>query len=147
MDTYSKCLFVSLALFILASLIAKYTYMYWNSLCLLILIILTFVIGLYVLIKYAPKDNPNKRITDPREIRKLKTLSLIYLFIWVFTTIFVFFKNKVFVLPLCFGILLSLFIITPTGHRFFDYVKSSLNNKKKHLKQKFSTNHKYFLFI
>lgn len=59
MDTYGKCLFVSIALFVIAALIAKHTYRHWSIVWLAIMITLTFTIGLYVLIRYAPRDTPN----------------------------------------------------------------------------------------
>lgn len=132
MDTQGKCLLVSLGLFIIASLIAKYTYHQWNTSQLAILILITFISGLYVLIRYAPRDNPNKPITDPNEIRKLKKLSLIYLFVWlVVIVILTLFSLNLIVVSLGFGVLLELFIITPTGHKFFDLIKYGLKPKRK----------------
>lgn len=132
MDTQGKCLLVSLGLFIIASLIAKYTYHQWNTFQLAILILLTFISGLYVLIRYAPRDNPNKPITDPDEIWKLKKLSLIYLFVWlVVIVILTLFRLNLIVVSLGFGVLLEVFIITPTGHKFFDLIKYGLKPRRK----------------
>jgi accessory gene regulator B len=82
MDTYGKCIFVSLGLFIVSSLVANYTYANWQGVHIILLILVTFILGLYVLIRYAPKDTPNKPITSPDEIRKFKRLSIMYLFVW-----------------------------------------------------------------
>lgn len=132
MDTQGKCLLVSLGLFITASFIAEYTYYQWNALQLAVLILITLIMGLYALIRYAPRDNPNKPITDPDKIRKLKKLSLIYLFVWlvVIVTLTMFEMNLI-VISLGFGVLLELFIITPTGHKFFDLIKYGLSPKRK----------------
>lgn len=132
MNTQGKCLFVSLGLFIMASLLAKYTSHYWNTLHLGLFITITFASGLYALIRYAPRDTPNKPITDPDEIRKFKKLSLIYLFIWLAViVILTFFQIKLMVISLGLGVLLELFMITPTGHNFFDLINYGLSSKRK----------------
>jgi accessory gene regulator B len=132
MDTYGKCLLVSIGLFVAAALLAKHSYPYWSVACLVILITLTFTIGLYVLIKYAPKDTPNRLITDSREIRKFKTLSIAYIFIWLaVVTALTVLGMKMYTLLLCFSILQELFAITPTGHKFFDKIKYGLTPKQK----------------
>jgi accessory gene regulator B len=132
MDTYSKCLFVSLGIFILAALVAQHTYTYWSTLYLIVLIGITFFIGMYVLVRYAPRDTPNKPIEEPKEIRKFKCLSIIYIFLWtVITIILAICKNKLFVLSLCFGVLLEIFLISSTGHKVFDAIKYKLDRKKK----------------
>jgi accessory gene regulator B len=96
------------------------------------LIIVTFVTGLYIIVRYAPKDTPNKPVTDPIKIRKYKKLSLAYLFIWFIAVIVLaIFKLNLYILSLCFGILLELFTISPTGHRFFDIVKGNMSGKRK----------------
>ena len=129
MDTYGKCLFVSLGLFILFALIAQYTFMYWNTACIAVLITFTFAVGLYVLIRYAPKDTPNKPITEPQEIRKFKRLSIVYLSVWlIIVAVLTVYKLNLFALALCFGVLLELFTISPTGHKFFDIIKEKLDN-------------------
>lgn len=132
MDTYSKCLFVSLGLFIAAALIAQHTYAYWSLIHIMTIIGVTFLAGLYAVIRYIPRDTPNKPITDPQEIRKFKRLSTMYLFIWAAgATALAGFGHNIVVLSLCFGVLLELFAVTPTGHPFFDTVKYKLVRKKK----------------
>mgnify|MGYP000933579250 FL=1 len=129
MDTYGKCLFVSLVLYITLGLITQYTYQYWNYVHIKILIAATFISGLYVLVRYAPKDTPNKPITGPQQIRKYKILSLIYLLVWLIVSIMLaIFELNMYVIALSFGILLELFAITPTGHRFFDKINVALCN-------------------
>lgn len=132
MDTLGKCLFVSMGLFVAAALIAQHTYGLWSMISLVALITITFITGLYILIRYAPKDTPNKPITNPKEIRKFKCLSIVYLFILTIGAVaLTALAHKLFVLSLCFGILLELFAISPTGHKFFDIIKYKLNKKKK----------------
>ncbi|MDF2988561.1 MAG: Accessory regulator [Eubacterium sp.] len=132
MDTQGKCLLVTLGLFIPAALIAKYTCHYWNTLQLVLLIFITFIAGLYALIRYAPRDNPNKPITEPDEILKFKKLSLGYLFVWlVIIVVLTLLQMKLFVISLGFGVLLELFMITQAGHKFFDLIKYRLGQKRK----------------
>ena len=131
MDTYGKCLIVSMSMFMLSALTAQYTSQYWSYFTLAILIAASFIFGLYTLIRYAPKDTPNKPITDPKEIRKLKTLSIICFFILIISaTCLVYFKLNILALSVCFGCILELFTITPTGNKFFDLVKGGINVKK-----------------
>lgn len=125
MDTYGKCLLVSMGFFIMAGITAQYTYNYWNTIYIAVLIAVTIITGLYVLIRYAPKDTPNKPITEPQEIRKFKRLSIVYLSVWLIAVaVLTVFKLNLYALALCFGVLLELFAITPTGHKFFDMINS-----------------------
>ncbi len=127
MDTYGKCLLVTIGLFVTAALIAKHTYRYWSIAWMVIFIALTFTIGLYVLIRYAPRDTPNRLITDPVEIRKFKALSIAYISVWlVVVTVLTMLGMKMYVLLLCFSVLQEVFAITPTGHKFFDMIKYGL---------------------
>lgn len=131
MDTYGKCLFVSSGFFIISALVAQYTYTYWNIGSIFFIITVTFIIGLYVLIRYAPKDTPNKPITKPQEKLKFKRLSIVYLFVWLGISIITAILNmKMYILAMCFGVLLELLAISPTGHKFFDMVKNILEKKK-----------------
>ncbi len=127
MDTYGKCLLVSIGLFVAAALLAKHTYRYWSITWLVILITFTFTVGLYILKKYAPKDTPNRLITDPKEIRKFKTLSIAYICLWLLVVaVLTLFGMKLYTLLLCFSVLQEIFAITPTGHKFFDKIKYGL---------------------
>ncbi len=131
-DTFGRCLFVSLGLFISGALISQYTYQYWNTISVVILIILVFVISLYVLIKYAPKDTPTKPITDPVEIKKFKKLSIIYLCIWLGFCSFLTIQNlNLYVIAMSFAVLFEIFSVTPAGHVFFNKIINKLNSKSK----------------
>lgn len=132
MDTQGKCLYATLAIFITSPLIAKYTYQYWNFNSATLLIIITFILGLYTLGKYAPKDTPNKPITNVKKIRKLKLMSLVYLFLWLIVSVILnLFDFRLVAICLCFGVLLELFILSPIGHRFFDLLNYGLKIKLK----------------
>lgn len=128
MDTYGKCMMASLALFILTGLIAQYTGAYWSMTVIILFIALSFVLSIYIIAKWAPRDNPHKPITDPKEIRKLKGLSYTYLLIWLFTVLLLsYFKLNSYVLSLCFALLVEMFTISPAGYAFFDWISGSVN--------------------
>lgn len=131
MDTYGKCLLVSVTMFVAAGLIAQYTYVFWQAVYVAVLVAVTFVTGLYVLIRYAPKDTFNKPITKPDQIKKFKLLSVAYLALWLAASIIlIIYGQKMYVLAISFGILLELFAITPLGHKFFDIFKIRLAKVK-----------------
>ncbi len=130
MDTYGKCLLVSMVLFISAGVTAQYSVLYWKTAHLITLISVVFVFGLYAIIRYAPRDTPNKRITEIAEIRKFKRLSLIYLGVWLTVTAgLVVLGFRMAVLALCFAVSLEIFTIIPTGQRFFDFIKEGLSKR------------------
>jgi len=128
MDTYGKCIAVSLGMFLVAGLIVQYTWTMWSSTCLVFLYIITFIIGFYTIYKYAPRDTPNKPITKPEEIRKFRLLSFIYIFVWLAGVgVLLYTGQNKFVIAAGFGLLLEAFAISPAGHKFFDSIKGGLN--------------------
>ncbi|MFZ5988496.1 MAG: accessory gene regulator ArgB-like protein [Bacillota bacterium] len=128
MDSYGKCISVSIGLFIIAAVISRYTYHVWNIYAMLTFILLTFSFAFISILKWAPSDNPNRPITKEDEIKKFKRLSLLYIFIWLLAvSIALYLKLDMYVLAGCFGVILEVFSITPFGHRFFDFVKNGIN--------------------
>jgi len=134
MNTYTKCMFVSLALFISAALLSRYTYQYWTQWSLIILAAATFIISIPVLLKWAPADNPNRPITKPEEIRKFKFLSIVYMIIWslVITTVIWTEPSsyQIYIIAASLGVLLELFTISPTGQGFFHKISGSVDHIK-----------------
>jgi accessory gene regulator B len=131
MDTYGKCLLVSMTMFVAAGLVSQYTFIYWEATYLAVLVAVVFAAGLYVLVRYAPKDTLNKPITKLEDVKKFKLLSIVYLVLWLIaTSILTVYGQKMYVLAFSFGMLLELFAITPLGHRFFDFFKYRLGKVK-----------------
>ena len=129
-DTYGKCLLVSLALILLGACISRYTYTYWSTPVIVMLLLAVFAFSLSMLIRYAPKDTPTKPITDPAAIMMYKRLSIIYLgILLVLCCILTVFKLHMHIIAICTGILLEVFSITPTGHKFFNKIKVSLSKR------------------
>ena len=132
MKTYGKCLVVTIGLFIAAALLAQYTHQYWGVEGIVILFTLTFITGIYLIIKYAPKDSPNRLITDLKERRRFRNLSIIYMLVWLaLVVVLTMYGMKMHILALCFSVLLELFGITPIGHRFFEKIEYVLALERK----------------
>ena len=127
MDTYGKCLLVSISMFMLAALAAQYTYQYWSPPALAVIIAITIMYGLYVLIRYAPKDTPHKPITEPEEIRKFKALSIVcFSLLIISASLLAIFRINILTLSICFGSILELFSVSPLGNNFFDRIKNGI---------------------
>ncbi len=132
MNTYGRCLAVSISMFIGFSLIARYTYGLWSFYQVIIFTIIVVTICGICLYKWAPSDNQNRPITEPSEIKKFKKLSIIYLVIWAaFACVLIVTNLYMILLSISFGIVLEVFSITPIGHRFFDGLKKGLDKVKK----------------
>lgn len=128
MDTYGKCLFVTISMFILASIVAGYTYIYWSLLHISVLITVTLLLGLYLLIKYAPKDTPNKPINDRKKIHMYKMYSIIFfIMLLMLTIIFAVYSMKLYSITICFAILMELFTLSPIGYKFFNSIKNFMS--------------------
>jgi len=136
MDTYGKCIAASDTLFAIAGIISRYTYEYWTTWQAAILIGITFTLGSCVLYRWAPKDTPNKPITKPEKIKRLKTLSMVYMAAWLLiASALLYYNLRLYVLAASFGVLIELFTITPLGTGFFDFLSSfSLQKGPKVLK-------------
>ncbi len=131
MNTYGKCLAVSMLMFWAAALITKYAYPYLPVYSILLLLAFSFAAAVIIIKKYAPGDTPNKPITEKSEIKKFKKLSLIHIFIWsVVMLVLIYFKQYCLVVASCFGILLELFTITPSGYSFFDKISGRMSKSK-----------------
>lgn len=132
MDTYGRCLAISISMFIGFSIIAKYIYSIFDIYQIIIFAVITIAFSGFCLYKWAPSDNPNRPITEPSEINKFKRLSIIYLFIWTLAaSVLILFKLYMLFLAIAFAILLEVFSITPFGHKFFDGIKNVLDKIKK----------------
>ncbi|MCX7842791.1 MAG: accessory gene regulator B family protein [Clostridia bacterium] len=128
MDTYGKCIAVSICLFLIAGCVAQYTYMYWNNTGTTILILTSFILAMASMLKWSPKDSPNRPITSAEEKRRFKALSALYVFVWLIgASLLNYCGNTLFVLSASFGLLLGAFIITPPAYRLFDILSGKLD--------------------
>lgn len=131
MDSYGKCILTSLGMFVILGTISQYTYRYWNLTVIAILIVITFIVGLLVIKKWAPSDTPNRPITKPEEIKKFRLLSFACCIIWMAAASTAIFLRIQSIIPVkynaliiagIFGFLLEIFTITPLGYKFFDLI-------------------------
>lgn len=131
MNTYGKCIAISLGLFILIGILAQYTYKYWINSELIILVIVTLITALFVTFKWVPKDTPNNPITEVKKIQKFKRLSIIYILLWASVMwVLIYFnvaKHELLVISAGFGFLLELFTISPIGYSFFDKINGKVD--------------------
>jgi len=144
MDTYGKCMVVSMCIFLLTGLFVHYTFMYCkylNIYALTILNIVTFLIGLFCFYKWAPADTPNKPIKKKEKIRKLKRQSIIQLFITTAIVFILIYRNLyLYALAACMGTLVEIFNITPLGYSLYDkiisktffFIKKTVKNSQNH---------------
>ncbi len=129
MDTYGKCLGASMLLFLIPAVLTQYTYKLWPAELAYIFAALTFVTSLPVILKWAPADTPNKPITKPSQIRRLKTSSALFLVLWLLVTNVLIFNGLIkFAVASSFGILIETFTVTPAGYQFFDRISGKLKN-------------------
>lgn len=134
MDTYGRCLALSISMFIGFSIVARYTYSIFNAYQIVIFAVLTIVFSGFSLYKWAPSDNPNRPITELSEINKFKRLSILYMIIWTLAaTVLIYYKLYMIFLAIAFAVLLEVFSITPFGHKFFDGIKNVLDKVKNNI--------------
>jgi len=125
-SSYNKCLVFSLVQFISTSLLLHRTLQYWSFSIIWLLLAICVIIGVYNIYYYAPRDTPNKPITEMSEILRFKKLSYQYLAIWATIMIMIIsmFELKIIVLSSCFGLLLELFSISKLGQLIYSRIDS-----------------------
>ena len=132
MDNYTKCMVTSFGIFILLGFLVKFTYQYYSLGLLAVLSAVTFVTALIAVIKWAPADTPFKPITKPKQIKRLKILSILMVFIWMaIDCILIIYSINFYVLAGCLGMLMAAFIVSPAGYRFFDFISGKGRKPKK----------------
>lgn len=132
MDTLGKCTLVTLAIFLTGGIAAQYTYMYLSFYDVTIFLIITFAAVMPVIYRWAPAENPNRPITDPKEIKKFKKLSIAYLFVWLAVVQgLTYYDLKKFTIAACLGLIFEAFTITPWGYKFFESISGKLDKAKK----------------
>ena len=127
---YTKCITFSTIQFIGVALIVKHSYQYFSQTNIYSLLFFCTLIGLYIMLRYAPRDTPNKPITEVSEIKKFKKWSLYYLISWIILmTISLFFSLKIIIISSCFGLLLELFSISKVGYVLYSLADNIKINK------------------
>jgi len=131
LDNYWRCILTSMSFFILIGLLSKYTFNYWSSTSILVFVLLTFLAAFTGILKWAPSDSPNRPITNEKEIRRFRNLSIIYSIMWFIAIFSVSIltiigkipnSSKIYIIAACFTFLLAIFAISPAGYRFFSFI-------------------------
>ncbi|MDP4094362.1 MAG: accessory gene regulator B family protein [Bacillota bacterium] len=139
MDSYGKCAFFSIGMFVLGGVIAKYTVQYWDLIILCSFSAAALAAGIFVLIRWAPRDNPRRPITKAEEIRNFRKLSFIYMCLWIIVNVtLILMKHNIYVISICFGMLFELLTIVPFGYNFFEWLSGNVDKLNK--QQKFIHN-------
>jgi len=121
LKTFLMCVIVSLLFFVGGALIVQYTYQYWTYINIYCLLIFSTLMALYIIIRYVPRDTPNKPITEQIQINKFKRWSLFYMLGWTVLMItFLLLNIKIIVIASCFGLLLELFSISRLGYSTYE---------------------------
>lgn len=123
MGSYVRCMVASSLMFMLSGFIVEYTCSLWSQGMLAALAAAVFLTALLVAWKWAPADTPYKPINKPGQIRALKSISVIVVFLWAGAEAILIVKGLSFAsLAGSLGILTAAFIISPAGYRFFDFI-------------------------
>jgi accessory gene regulator B len=139
LDKYWRCIFTSMSFFILIGITSKYTYSYWNTVSVAVFVSLTFIIGFSGILKWAPSDSPNRPITSEKEIKKFRSLSILYSILWFFAISLLLIFNiigrlsdssKIYIIAACFTFLLAVFAISPAGYKFFSFISGKKTKVK-----------------
>ena len=131
LQTYNRCMVVSITQFIITALLALYTLQYWSFVSMWLLFNFCAVVAIYNIVKYIPRDTPNNLITEPLIRAKFKRWSSYYLCIWIFIMIILLLFNvKLIFISSCFGLLLELFSISRMGYGIYEKIDSILAQKQ-----------------
>jgi accessory gene regulator B len=124
MDSFMKCLIITAMLFIVPTyLIYKLTLIHSFSIVeLSVITIVTYILCYWLANKYAPKDNPNKRIDDISKIKALKRKTKVYMTVvgMISLILTVTLHNPTITLFVCVGELVEIYTITPMSVIFYD---------------------------
>jgi accessory gene regulator B len=124
MDSFMKCLISTASLFIIPTyLVQKLISIHsFDNIELVLITIVTYILCYWLAHKYAPKDNPNKLITDINKIKELKKKTKAYLTIigMISLILILILHNPTIILFICVGQLAEIYTITPMSVIFCD---------------------------
>lgn len=93
-----------------------------SALYLLLFILTIVIITLFSIWKYAPADTPNKPITNPVQIKKLRLLSFVQIFVSMVVFMFIFYSfgsvSAPYTIAFFLAYLWQAFSMSPSGYRF-----------------------------
>ncbi|QNU65629.1 accessory gene regulator B family protein [Ruminiclostridium herbifermentans] len=126
MDTEGKCIISTVCSFVIpGTLISKISFEF-NTVWIIIIIAVAFVICLFLLKKYAPKDCVNRPIEeDEAAIFKRKAIRDVIILI-IISIILAILGQHLLSLSIVAGILIEIFTLVPVGYRLFERINSWL---------------------
>jgi accessory gene regulator B len=124
MDSFMKCLVITASLFVIPTyLVQKLISIHsFDNIELVLITIVTYILCYWLAHKYAPKDNPNKLITDVNKVKALKQKTKLYLTIVgiISLILILLLHNPTIILFICVGQLVEIYTITPVGVKNYD---------------------------
>jgi accessory gene regulator B len=125
MDTEAKCIIASVCSFVVpGTLISKINFEF-DTVWVIIINFIAFVISIFLLKKYAPKDCVNRPIEeDEAVIFKRKAIRDVIILI-VLSIILAILGHHLLSLSIIAGILIEIFTLVPVGYRLFEIINSS----------------------
>ncbi|CAH2212348.1 accessory gene regulator ArgB-like protein [Tepidibacter aestuarii] len=118
-NTYKGCMILTMTLFIGSSMIVKLCENNINYSILILFIALIIIYSMYSIIRFAPKDTPNRIISDEKEKKKFKKIT-VYLFILYTCFMFGCLHYEIeytFVLAGFIGIFIQMILLHPIAYR------------------------------
>ncbi|MDT3698018.1 MAG: accessory gene regulator B family protein [Thermincola sp.] len=126
-NTFGRCLIFSIIALLGIGGLAPELGRSVNEKGMILLVLLSTIVGLYAVKKWAPVDTPNKPITKKEKKERYRQLSLLYVFAWGLgiTLLIIFTKTTgpfSLVLASIGGLLIQTFSLTPIGIQFTERV-------------------------
>jgi accessory gene regulator B len=119
--TYLRCIIASLLQFFAGAFIARYLSNYQLNIIIQISTLFVIILlAIYIIIKYVPRDTPNRPIKNQVDIKRFKRMSLIYMLIWSIIMAFSIHNDlTLLVFSSYSGLLLELFSVSKLGNELF----------------------------
>lgn len=123
---YVRCLFLGLTVYLVTGWVAKSYGLLISSHLLIFLVLSVFLLCFLIVIRWAPGEVPGKKLTSSKH-RQFKVLSLLYLFLWLGTTLYLAAQGySSLVLAGLLALLAQGFSVVPIGYRLIDWYDSIL---------------------
>lgn len=129
MDTYARCLIITLAAFIPASLLSRYYYNILSGHTGIMLVLFVFALVLFIFMRWAPKNPPINQVSEKAN-SKLKVSAIILLILWSsFSVCLLLLKKNEAVAAISFGILIEASTVAPSGAYIYNKINRIGANK------------------
>ncbi|QGU00888.1 hypothetical protein SYNTR_2294 [Candidatus Syntrophocurvum alkaliphilum] len=124
MSSYLRCLSCGLLIILF---FAKISTMQYSVYTFVLLILITFVLGIVSIIKWIPSYTEQKQHINNSNAKKIKSISLFMLLVWMGLSIIFYHKGIYdYSLAIILGVLGGVFLATPLGHTIFGKLDDSL---------------------